>query len=144
MSLRKKVHVNFEGKNYEVEVFVDQATLTNVSMIVIVEGKKYSVNVSKKFTPNKEVKPSTRPLVKPAEKEFIVKSPLPGKILSVLVSPGKEVLKGDVLLVMESMKMENEIRSPIKGVVKEVKVVVGQNVSTEDPLLVLVLGSKSG
>jgi pyruvate carboxylase subunit B len=137
--LKKKVNVKFGEKTYEVEVFVNQATSTNVSMTVIVEGKKYDVNVNRKPIIGEEKKPPTKPLLaKPSEKEFIVKSPLPGKILSVSVSPGKEVLRGDILLVMESMKMENEIRSPIRGIVKEVKVTVGQNVSTEDPLLVLV------
>ncbi|MEW6034491.1 MAG: biotin/lipoyl-containing protein [Chloroflexota bacterium] len=56
--------------------------------------------------------------------------PIPGKIVSVAVSTGQQVNEGDVLCVLESMKMENPILSPVKGVVKEVKVTAGQFVSS--------------
>ena len=59
-----------------------------------------------------------------------VDMPIPGKIISVAVVAGQHVSEGDVLCILESMKMENPILSPVKGVVKEVKVSAGQFVSS--------------
>lgn len=59
-----------------------------------------------------------------------VKSQMPGKIVKVLVSSGQRVEPGTPLLVMEAMKMENEIRSTVSGLVKEIKVQAGQAVET--------------
>jgi biotin carboxyl carrier protein len=60
---------------------------------------------------------------------------MPGLIIKVLVSPGDEVKAGDVLIILEAMKMESEICSPIDGVVKEVLVEKGANVSQNQPLV---------
>ena len=57
-----------------------------------------------------------------------VESPMPGKILQVMVSPGAEVGEGDSLLVLEAMKMENVIRAPRDGVIAEVQAEVGKAV----------------
>ena len=64
-----------------------------------------------------------------------VSSPMPGKVVSVKVSRGDKVKKGDVLLVVEAMKMENEIHSPIDGVVEEVYVREGDQVNPDECLI---------
>jgi biotin carboxyl carrier protein len=51
-----------------------------------------------------------------------VKSPMPGLVLKVLVSNGQEVKKGDALLILEAMKMENVIKSPTDGVIKQIHI----------------------
>ena len=66
-----------------------------------------------------------------------IKSQMPGKILRVNVKAGDAVLKGQSLLVMEAMKMENEIKAIQEGVIKEVKVKEGQAVETGAELLSL-------
>jgi biotin carboxyl carrier protein len=66
-----------------------------------------------------------------------VKAPMPGKVLRVLVAANQEVTAGQGLLVMEAMKMENELRSPRAGVVREIKAAEGQAVET-GALLVIV------
>ncbi len=65
----------------------------------------------------------------------MVKAPLPGLILKILVNVGDEVNRGDVLLVMETMKMENNILTESKGRVKSIKVKVGDNVLQNDVLV---------
>ena len=55
----------------------------------------------------------------------VIKSPMPGKVVSVLVQDGEEVKKGDGLVVVEAMKMENELKSPKDGIVKEITAVEG-------------------
>jgi acetyl/propionyl-CoA carboxylase alpha subunit len=64
-------------------------------------------------------------------------APLPGKISRVAVQPGDAVSAGDILLVIEAMKMENEFRAAAAGTVAEVRVVAGQVVNAGDVLIVM-------
>ena len=66
-----------------------------------------------------------------------VTAPMPGTILSVNVQPGQAVKKGDVLVMLEAMKMENEIMAPIDGTVATVNASKGQSVQSGDVLLTL-------
>lgn len=67
----------------------------------------------------------------------IIESPMPGKILDVKVTVGAAVKSGDVVLMLEAMKMENEIFAPEAGTVKEVRVNKGDSVDTGAVLIVL-------
>ncbi len=69
------------------------------------------------------------------KKEKILKSPMPGLITKILVKPGEKIKVGDKLLILEAMKMENEIRSDVEGVVKEVLVNEGTAVEKDASLL---------
>lgn len=64
-------------------------------------------------------------------------APMPGKVLRVLTSVGASVNAGDLLLVLEAMKMENEIQAPSAGTVKEIRVSDGSPVNTGDVFLVI-------
>lgn len=66
-----------------------------------------------------------------------ISSPMPGKVTSIKVSLGDKVKKGDVLLTVEAMKMENEIHSPIDGIVSEILVKAGDNITPEECLMVV-------
>lgn len=66
-----------------------------------------------------------------------VKSPLPGTVLAVKVSVGQAVKAGDVLMVIEAMKMENEVAAPSDGSVKQIVKEKGAAVATGDVLLVI-------
>ena len=66
-----------------------------------------------------------------------VDSPLPGNVLNVKVSVGQAVKEGDVLVIIEAMKMENEIAAPCDGVVKQIVADKGAVVATGDTLLVI-------
>ena len=72
----------------------------------------------------------------PAQREQ-VDAPLPGTILSVDVTPGQSVRRGQVLLILEAMKMENEIVAPCDGVVSEILVSKGTSVASGTPLCVI-------
>ncbi|MGV3540955.1 MAG: biotin/lipoyl-containing protein [Rufibacter sp.] len=65
-----------------------------------------------------------------------IKAPMPGLILDIKVTPGQEVKKGDPILILEAMKMENIIKSPGDGVVSDIKVNVRQNVEKNQVLIV--------
>ena len=66
-----------------------------------------------------------------------VKAPMPGTILKVNVAPGQAVKKGDVLCVLEAMKMENDISAPQDGTVASVNVQKGASVQSEEVLVTL-------
>ena len=66
-----------------------------------------------------------------------VTSPLPGNIFAIKVKEGDAVKAGDVLIVIEAMKMENEVCAPSDGVVKQIAVTKGQLVATGDTLVVI-------
>lgn len=66
-----------------------------------------------------------------------VEAPLPGNVLSIKVNQGDAVKEGDVLLIIEAMKMENEVAAPCDGSVQQIVASVGQMVSTGDALIVI-------
>lgn len=87
--------------------------------------------------PKAPAQPAPAPQPAAPAQGVAVKSPLPGSVIKVLVSVGQAVKKGDTLLTLESMKMENAVMAEQDGVVKQIAVVAGQNVMQEDLLVVL-------
>ena len=67
----------------------------------------------------------------------VVKSPMPGNVLKINVAPGQKVNEGDVLLILEAMKMENEVVSTKTGTVAQIVVDKGAVVETDSPLVVI-------
>jgi biotin carboxyl carrier protein len=109
----KKYNVNVNGTNYEV---------------VIEEVNGAEIPAAPAAAPAPVAAPA--PAAAPAAGGETVTSPMPGNILSVNVTVGKAVKKGDVLMVLEAMKMENEIMSPTDGTVNAVNVSKGASVET--------------
>jgi biotin carboxyl carrier protein len=89
-------------------------------------GVLYETQYTRKFE-----KRRTYARIDPRELHCVI----PGFILKVLVSPGKKVVQGEPLLVLEAMKMENDILSPLDGRVKSVYVTVGKMVTKGELLL---------
>jgi len=73
-----------------------------------------------------------------AEQEFI-KAPMPGKIIDVLVREGSNVLRGEPVVILEAMKMQNEILSPVNGVIVKVAAKANTNVMKDDLLVEIKL-----
>lgn len=67
-----------------------------------------------------------------------VRSPMPGSIIDVPVKVGDTVAKGDILVILEAMKMENEVAAPVAGTVIQVAVKKGDTVNSNDPLVMIV------
>jgi biotin carboxyl carrier protein len=88
--------------------------------------------------------PSPAPAPAPANKEVVIsagqeviEAPMPGTILKINVSEGQSIKSGDVLLILEAMKMENEIISPVDGKVVGIATSVGASVNAGDKLVVI-------
>lgn len=67
--------------------------------------------------------------------EFHLKAPMPGLVVAIPVSEGQEVKKGQVLVILESMKMQNELKAPRDGVVHHIKAKAGESVEQKQVLL---------
>jgi biotin carboxyl carrier protein len=70
-------------------------------------------------------------------KEYQLKAPMPGLIVSVSVEEGQEVKSGDLLVILESMKMQNELKSPRDGVVSRIKVHAGDSVEQRQVMMIV-------
>jgi biotin carboxyl carrier protein len=70
--------------------------------------------------------------------EFHLKSPMPGLVVSVNVEDGQTVEKGDLLVILESMKMQNELKSPRLGVVTRLRVKAGDRVEQQETMLSVI------
>ena len=81
--------------------------------------------------------PAAAPVASGAAGSVTVSSPMPGKILSVKASVGQAVKKGDVILVLEAMKMENEVVAPEDGTIASINVSANDSVEAGDTLATL-------
>lgn len=136
--MTKKVTVIVEGREYVVEV----GDLSASPVQATVNQRSYQVQVpdqtaataAKPTAPKPAVAPAPaapKPVAAsapPAASGSAITSPMPGDILEVKVKPGDSVNPGDVVCVLEAMKMKNMIRAPRAGVIASVEVSAGQEV----------------
>lgn len=123
-------HVIKNNKSYSVEVI--KADTNEKSFIVSVNGNKYTLQVKDKFD---ELLKSLGMDNLAANKVNEIKAPMPGLVLDIRVSEGSEVKKGDPILVLEAMKMENILKSPTDGIVKKINVKKGVAVEKNQVLI---------
>lgn len=67
--------------------------------------------------------------------EFLLKAPMPGLVVTILVEEGQEIKKGQVILILESMKMQNELKAPRDGTIGRIRVKAGESVEQRQTLL---------
>ena len=142
----KKFKITIEDKTFEVSVSEQDRNVAEV----IVDGQPYTVGferentvASKPLSHKKEQNhntPSPQRVAAPTVKKAggsskSINSPLPGNIFKVLVSEGGVVKRGETLIVIESMKMENNILADRDGIVKAIYVQSGQSVLQGDALV---------
>lgn len=125
------VHVNVNGVDYEVEI---EGTKSSLSRPQVAPAPK-SAN-SGKIVPTTAA-PSPRLSAVPPSAGYSVKCPLPGTVLSVKVAVGDTISKGQTLVILEAMKMENNIDADRGGVVKQILVQQGATVMEGDTLIVI-------
>ena len=130
----KNFKFKIDGVDYEVSV----NELEGNNAEVVVNGKSFNVELdNEQPTASAPVARVAQSAAAPAGKKVAanIKAPLPGSIIKVLVSNGQSVKRGDVLLTMESMKMENNVCAESDGTIKNVLVKQGQNVMQDDVLI---------
>lgn len=136
----KKFDFTIKGNKYHVHLqeFEDNKATIEVN------GTEYIVEVHQEITKTKTPKlvrkavvnkPGEGTITKSSAGATTIKAPLPGNIFKMLVAVGDSVKKGDSVLIMEAMKMENEIKAEKDGIVKVIKVKEGDTVLQSDVLM---------
>ena len=129
-----KYKVTLNGRTYEIEVEAGKAMCLDEYEAIVPTAAPVAAPAP--------VAAATAPAAAPAASPAVtggdaVNAPMPGTILKVNVQVGQAVKAGEVLVVLEAMKMENEIMAPKAGTVAQVLVSKGSNVDTGAPLVVI-------
>ena len=119
----------FDGRSYELLIEADR-----FDYAVTLRGEQFQVQVEDERS--RKLNAGRRAAELP-DGEIAVKAPIPGLVVKVLTDVGEEVEEGQPLVILEAMKMENELRSPKAGIVKKVDAVEGQRVEQNAILIVL-------
>ena len=143
----KKFKLTIDGKIFEVSVNEQDKNVAEV----IVNGKPYTVAFEREDAPVSQPvrrapvqkasndapakKAAAAPAVKKVGSGKSINSPLPGNIFKILVSVGQVVKRGEQIIIIESMKMENSITADKDGTVKAIYIEVGQSVLQGDALV---------
>ncbi len=101
---------------------------------VTLRGEQFNVQVEDERT--RKLNAGRRTTALP-DGEFALKAPIPGLVVKILTEEGSEVEEGQSVLILEAMKMENELRAPKAGIVKKIDVMPGQRVEQNAILIVL-------
>lgn len=113
------------------EVFAD---LEDGAWKILLDGERYEVDVEDERTKRlKALQGPDKKLVGDVQ----IKAPMPGLVVKIPIEPGQQVAQNQPLIILEAMKMENELRAPRAGVVKEVRVSTRQAVELNQVLLIL-------
>ena len=135
-----KYVVTLNGKNYEVDVTETDAIVTGITEVPVMVAAAPAVApvAAPAEAPKAEEAPAAPAApAAPTASGTQVKAPMPGTILAVKASAGQAVKAGDVIVVLEAMKMENDIVAPCDGTVKEIVVAKGTTVNTDDILAII-------
>lgn len=116
-------HILLDKQSYRTEIL--KADYEAKTFVIQINGKRFEIDAQDRFDLLlKQMGMDKHSSTKVSD----VKAPMPGLILEVKVSEGQEVSKGEPLLILEAMKMENVLKSPSDGIVKTIKVKKGDNV----------------
>lgn len=129
----RRTHVIYNHKSYNIEIVSENKE--EKTCLVKVNGNTYNIKIEDQYDQllKKLGLDNTQ-----ANKVKAIKAPMPGLVIKVVVTEGAEVQKGDNLLVLEAMKMENIIKSPSDGIVKKISVVKGDKVEKNEILIEFV------
>lgn len=136
----KSFQFTIDGRKYEttvneIEDNIAEVTVNGTVFHVAIDKKKTTPSIKPAAPKAAAAAPAAAPRAAQPAGSVVVKSPLPGSIVKVVAAAGQPVKKGDLLLTMESMKMENQVTSEYEGTIKSVLVQPGQNVMQDDKLV---------
>jgi len=118
------------GESYEGYVYPEER-----GWQVLLLGRAYSIIIEDEREKRLRSKETGSPDL---GREFIMKSPMPGLVVSVPIIEDQIIDKGQILLILESMKMQNELRAPFAGRIARLKVKAGDSVQQKQILLILI------
>ena len=123
-------HVIFKGQSMVADVV--EADTAEKAFIIRINNNNYNVQLKDRYD---ELLQSLGMDSLHDQKEAEIKAPMPGRVLDIMLCVGSAVVKGDGVLVLEAMKMENVIKSPTDGVIKKIAVEKGWAVEKGEVLV---------
>lgn len=114
------------GKSYEAYIYPEEKDWQ-----VLLRGRQYKAMVEDE----REKRLKTAAGARAESGEFHLKAPMPGLVVSVPVNEGQEIKKGQVLVILESMKMQNELKAPRDGTAHRIRIKPGESVEQRQTLL---------
>jgi biotin carboxyl carrier protein len=141
-----KCKFTIEKESYEVEI----KAITGPMASVVVNGEEYQVtieddgqlNLSEPAAPSRAVASSVTAPVQPSAQAPVstngndsIRVPLPGVVVKIKVEVGQEIRAGDTVMILESMKMENNIVAPRDGILKKIHVKEGQDIPEHEVIM---------
>ncbi len=115
------------GESFEGYVYADEGKWQ-----VLLLGNSYTVAIEDER--EKRLRTSEMSVVQ-SDRDYILKAPMPGLVIAVPVNEGQEVEKGQILVILESMKMQNELRSPLAGTINRLRIKTRDTVQQKQTLL---------
>lgn len=131
-----KYIVSINDKNYEVEVERGEAKIVKTTKAIQIDNPPPAQQAVQPQV-QAQAPVQTDAAVSISGDGEPIKSPLPGVVLAIKKSAGSQVKKGEIIMIVEAMKMENEIVAPRDGVVTQIVAAKGSSVNTGDVLVVL-------
>jgi biotin carboxyl carrier protein len=145
-----EMKIRVDGKEYDTDIIMVERGVYSILM----DGRSYNVELIETTGPKNyhvntlfhsfdaEVVDAERRYQKSRKKidsaeDNIISSPMPGKVVRILVKPGEEVKAGDTVVIVSAMKMESEYKVKSDRVIKEIKVKEGDTVSANQPLIII-------
>jgi len=146
--------IKYKGKQIEVKIYEEQDGFS----YIVWKNKKYLLDVIEKnqnrytvmingvwysFSVETPISYKRRKYLEKhgeGSKKAVLYAPMPGKIIEVLVEEGQEVKEGDPVLILEAMKMQNEITSNVSGIIKAIPIKKDDSVMKDDTLIEITRG----
>jgi acetyl/propionyl-CoA carboxylase alpha subunit len=126
-------HILVENKSYQIEIIKED--YAQKQFVIKINGKPYEITAKNRLDLLLQKMGMDKLSSKKAEN---LKAPMPGLIVEIKVKPGQEVKKGDAILILEAMKMENILKAPTDTTIKSIKVEKGNNVEKNHILVEFV------
>jgi len=144
-----KVRISIDGKKYDADVVMVEEGVYSI----IIDNKSHNIELIRSDTKNYQVNTYSQSYdveIVDAESKYlksrrrddghedaVISSPMPGKVVKILVKVGDEVKAGDTVIIVSAMKMESEYKVKKDRVIKEIKVKEGDTIQANQPLVVI-------
>jgi biotin carboxyl carrier protein len=144
-----KVRISIDGKIYDADVLMVEEGVYSIIIdnkshnieLIRTDNKNYVVNTYAKSY-NVEIVDAESKYLKSrrrddAKEDMVISSPMPGKVVKILVKVGEEVKAGDTVIIVSAMKMESEYKVKTDRVIREIKVKEGDTIQAHQPLIII-------
>ncbi len=144
-----KVRISIDGKQYDADVVMVEKGVYSILLdnrshnieLIRTENKNYLLNTYSKSYNIEIIDAETKYLKSrrrdDSQEEAVISSPMPGKVVKILVKVGDQVKAGDTVVIVSAMKMESEYKVKKDRIIKDIKVKEGDTIKANQPLVII-------